>query len=115
MANSYQGRRLNRPNDVVVKSDESNYFTDPGAPAPDRNLDFAGVYRVSRDLGSIDLVVGDFVFPNGLAFSPDESVLYINDFQGVLVRDDMFRSVGHIKAFDVRANGIWAMAASSAS
>jgi len=66
------------------------------------------VYRVSPDLGSINLLVRDFVLPNGLAFSPDESILYINDSQGVLVREDIFRSVGHIKAFDVRSNGMLA-------
>src|SRR5215471_10996539 len=51
----------------------------------------------------------DFVSPNGLAFSPDERILYINDSQGVTVReDDIFSSVGHIKAFDVRSNGMLA-------
>ena len=109
VAHSYHGRRLNRPNDVVVKSDGSIYFTDPGGPAPELDLDFSGVYRVSPDLGSINLVVRDFVLPNGLAFSPDERILYINDSQGVTVReDDIFRSVGHIKAFDVRTNGMLA-------
>jgi len=67
------------------------------------------VYRVSPDLGSINLLVRDFVLPNGLAFSPDERILYINDSQGVTVRDDdIFSSVGHIKAFDVRSNGMLA-------
>jgi len=108
VANRYHGRRLNRPNDVVVKSDGSIYFTDPGAPSPELDLDFSGVYRVSPDLGSINLLVRDFVLPNGLAFSPDESILYINDSQGVTVRDDIFRSVGHIRAFDVRSNGMLA-------
>jgi len=79
IANNYQGKRLNRPNDVVVKSGGSIYFTDPGAPAPGMALDFAGVYRVSADLGTLTLLVRDFVLPNGLAFSPDESILYIND------------------------------------
>ena len=108
VASSYRGQRLNRPNDVVVKSDGSIYFTDPGGPAPDLDLDFSGVYRVSPDLEAINLLVRDFVLPNGLTFSPDESILYINDSQGVLVRDDIFRSIGHIKAFDVRANGMLA-------
>ena len=94
VANSYQGKRLNRPNDLVVKSDGSIYFTDPGAPDPDLPLDFSGVYRVSPDLGSVTLLVRDLVFPNGLAFSPDESVLYIDDYR-----------VGHIRAFDVQPNG----------
>lgn len=79
VANKYQGQRLNRPNDVVVKSDGSIYFTDPDGPSPDTDLDFSGVYRVSPDLGDINLLVNDYVLPNGLAFAPDESVLYIND------------------------------------
>ena len=108
VASSYQGRRLNRPNDVVVKSDGSIYFTDPGGPSPDTDLDFAGVYRVSADLSAINLLVRDYVLPNGLAFSPDERVLYVNDSQGVFVNEDMFRSVGRIDAFDVRANGMLA-------
>ena len=99
VANRYQGRRLNRPNDVVVKSDGSIYFTDPGAPAPELDLDFAGVYRVSPDLGEITLVVRDFLTPNGLAFSPDESVLYVNDSRR-----------GHIRAFDMQPNGMLALA-----
>jgi gluconolactonase len=90
---------LNRPNDVVVKSDGSIYFTDPGAPAPGMALDFAGVYRVSPDLGTLTLLVKDFVTPNGLAFSPDESVLYVNDTRRM-----------HIRAFDVQPNGTLALA-----
>jgi gluconolactonase len=82
IANSFQGRRLNRPNDVVVKSDGSIYFTDPWT-SPDIpqqwDMTFMGVYRVSPDLGTVTLLVDDFLLPNGLAFSPDESVLYIND------------------------------------
>ena len=99
VAYNYQGRRLNRPNDVVVKSDGSIYFTDPGAPAPELDLDFAGVYRVSPDLGNITLLVRDFVVPNGLTFSPDESILYINDSRR-----------RHIRAFDVQPNGMLALA-----
>jgi gluconolactonase len=99
VADSYQGKTLNRPNDVVVKSDGSIYFTDPGAPDPDLELDFAGVYRVSPDLATITLLVRDFVFPNGLAFSPDENILYIDDYRR-----------GHIRAFDVQTNGTLALA-----
>ena len=98
VANNYQGRRLNRPNDVVVKSDGSIYFSDPGAPDPNLDLDFAGVYRVSQDLGTLTLLVRDFVTPNGLAFSDDEGILYINDSRR-----------GHIRAFDVQANGTLAL------
>src|SRR6478672_3766596 len=71
IANSFQGRRLNRPNDVVVKSDGSIYFTDPnGNFVPEQwDLPFAGVYRVSADLGTMTLLVDNlrdgFVQPNG--------------------------------------------------
>jgi gluconolactonase len=97
IANSFQGRRLNRPNDVVVKSDGCIYFTDPWTSplAPEQwDLTFAGVYRVTPDLGTLTLLTDDFVLPNGLAFSPDESVLYINDTRR-----------GHIRAFDLQPNG----------
>ena len=96
IANNFQGKRLNRPNDVVVKSDGSIYFTDPnGAFVPEQwDLSFAGVFRVSADLGSITVLVDDFLTPNGLAFSPDESILYINDTRR-----------GHIRAFAVAPNG----------
>ena len=98
VAGQYNGTKLNHPNDVVVKSDGSIYFTDPGAPDPELDLDFSGVYRVSPDLGNMTLLVRDFVVPNGLAFSPDESVLYI---------DDSHR--GHIRAFDLQPNGTLAL------
>ncbi len=97
IANSFQGRQLNRPNDVVVKSDSSIYFTDPWtSPLPPEQWDltFSGVYRVTPDLGTMTLLIDDFVLPNGLAFSPDESILYINDSRR-----------GHIRAFDVQPNG----------
>ena len=97
IANSFKGRRLNRPNDAVIKSDGSIYFTDPWThrrPQEQWDLDFAGVYRVSPDLGTLTLLVHDFPIPNGLAFSPDESVLYINDSRRA-----------HIRAFDVLPTG----------
>jgi gluconolactonase len=97
VANSFQGRRLNRPNDVVVKSDGCIYFTDPwtSPSAPEQwDLTFSGVYRVTPDLGTLSLLVDDFVVPNGLAFSPDEMLLYINDSRR-----------GHIRAFEVNPNG----------
>ena len=79
VASSYRGRRLNRPNDVTASSTGSIYFTDPGFPTPGLDLDFNGVFHVSPDLGTITLITWDFSRPNGLALSPDESVLYIND------------------------------------
>lgn len=73
----YEGKRLNRPNDVVCKSDGSIYFTDPGlrVPLADRELPYAGVYRIAPD-GATTLLA-DCEYPNGLAFSPDERVLYV--------------------------------------
>ena len=100
IANNYQGRQLNRPNDVVVKSDGAIYFTDPWSlpTAPNQwDLSFNGVYRVSPDLGTLTLLADDFLIPNGLAFSPDESVLYINDTRR-----------GHIRAFNLLPSGLLA-------
>ena len=96
VANNFQGKRLLRPNDVVVKSDGSIYFTDPGGPlAPEQwDVTVNGVYRVSPDLGSMSLLIEDMIGPNGLAFSPDESVLYIDDSRR-----------RHIRAFDILPNG----------
>ena len=73
----FEGKRLNRPNDVVCKSDGSLWFTDPGLRVPlgERELTSAGVYRVAPN-GTVTMVA-DFEYPNGLAFSPDERVLYV--------------------------------------
>ena len=100
IANSFQGHPLNKPNDVVVKSDGAIYFTDPWniAPLPQQwDLSYNGVFRVSPDLGTISLLVDTFALPNGLAFSPDEKVLYINDSRR-----------RQIRAFDVLPNGLLA-------
>jgi gluconolactonase len=100
MANSFQGRRLNKPNDVVVKSDGAIYFTDPWniQPVPgETDLSFNGVYRISADRGTVSLLFDHFIIPNGLAFAPDESVLYVNDSR----RRSIF-------AFDVMPNGMLA-------
>src|SRR5947199_1323397 len=97
LASSFQGRQLNRPNDVVVKSDGAIYFTDPCTnPAlPNQcDLTFSGVYRVTPDFGTMTLLTDDFVIPNGLEFSPDEKILYINDSRRRLIR-----------AFDLNPNG----------
>lgn len=95
LADSYQGKRLNSPNDLVVKSDGAIYFTDPpfGVSEEDRELDFNGVYRFHEKEG-LELLVDDFALPNGIAFSPDETVLYVNDSRH-----------NHIRVFDVRKDG----------
>ncbi len=95
IASHFNGGKLNSPNDVVVKSDGVVYFTDPpyGIQPEEREQPVNGVYRIFND-GTLDLLVDDFDRPNGLAFSPDESILYI---------DDSPRR--HVRAFDVRPDG----------
>ncbi len=101
IASHYQGKRLNSPNDVVVKSDGSIYFTDPPygltsayGVAAEKELDFQGVYRLAPDEDTLMLLIDDFDRPNGLCFSPDESILYINDTERM-----------HVRAFDVQPDG----------
>jgi gluconolactonase len=101
LATHYQGKELNSPNDVVVKSDGSIYFTDPTygrmpgfGVERDQDLGFQGVYRIPPDGGGLHLLIDDFDQPNGLCFSPDESLLYINDSRH-----------GHIRVFDVAPHG----------
>ncbi len=106
LADSWQGKRLNSPNDVVVKSDGSIWFTDPSYGIL---TDYEGeraepelpcqVYRIDPD-GSLDLVADDFVKPNGLAFSPDESILYIADTGATHAKD----GPRHIRALPVSAD-----------
>jgi gluconolactonase len=81
LADSYRGRRLNSPNDLVYRSDGSLWFTDPpfGLPSPDdAELGFSGVYRVAD--GVIELITDELAGPNGIAFSPDERYLYVGNW-----------------------------------
>ena len=101
IASHYEDKRLNSPNDVVVKSDGSIYFSDPpyGLTADygvegEQDLDFQGVYRLSPDGQTLTLLIDDFDRPNGLCFSPDESILYIDDTERM-----------HVRAFDVQSDG----------
>jgi gluconolactonase len=103
IASHFRGKELNSPNDVVVRSDGSIYFSDPWygrmpgfGLERERELGFQGVYRIPPGGGELELVVAEdeFEMPNGLCFSPDESVLYINDTPRA-----------HIKVFDVDADG----------
>jgi len=100
LATHWQTKELNSPNDVVVRSDGSMYFTDPTygrmpvfGLERKPELDFQGVYRVSPD-GTLHNEADDFDQPNGLCFSPDERVLYVND-----------TTRAHIRAFDVAPDG----------
>jgi gluconolactonase len=82
LADSFEGKRFNSPNDLVYKSNGDLYFTDPpyGLPQnwddPRRELDFCGVYRLAAD-GRLTLLTKELTRPNGLAFSPDEKILYV--------------------------------------
>lgn len=109
LAASWQGKRLNSPNDLVVRSDGSIWFTDPsygiladyeGRKSPSE-IGACHVYRLDPLSGAIDAVTTDFVKPNGLAFSPDERLLYIADSGGS--RGDGPR---HIRAFTASSTGL---------
>ena len=110
LASVYEGKELNSPNDVVVKSDGGIYFTDPaygrmeyyGVPRTPQ-LGFRGVFRAEPDGSGVTLLADDFGQPNGLCFSADEGRLFVNDTERM-----------HIRVFDVRVDGtlangrIWA-------
>jgi gluconolactonase len=84
LVDNYQGKRLNSPNDAAFKSNGDLYFTDPIYGLPDhekdprRELDFCGVYRLSKD-GKLTLLTREMSRPNGIAFSPDEKTLYVSN------------------------------------
>lgn len=104
LADSFEGKRLNAPNDIVVKSDDTIWFTDPlfgingeweGFKAKPEQAT-TNVYRISKD-GKITAVITDLVNPNGLAFSPDEKKLYVVEWKGTPNRS--------IWSFDVNDDG----------
>lgn len=104
LADSFEGKRLNAPNDIVVKSDDSIWFTDPlfgingeweGSKAKPEQAT-TNVYRIAAD-GQLRAVITDLVNPNGLAFSPDEKKLYVVEWKGTPNRS--------IWAYDVGADG----------
>jgi gluconolactonase len=101
LADRYEGKRFNSPNDLVFKSNGDLYFTDPpyglpkGADDPARELDFCGVYRLSKD-GKVTLLTKEITRPNGIAFSPDEKKLYV-------ASSDPDKAIW--MAYDVKADG----------
>jgi gluconolactonase len=108
LVDSYLGKRLNSPNDLVFKSNGDLYFTDPpyglprGADDPRRELEFCGVYRLSTD-GELTLLTGEMTRPNGIAFSPDERTLYVSQsdlrravWMAFLVKDDGTLGAGQV-------------------
>jgi len=104
MVTHYKGKKINTPNDIVVRSDGSIYWTDPPngliftGMIPDdaqQYIDTHGVYKLSPDGKDVTLVIGDDLYPNGIVFSPDESLLYVNNSM----------HVQHIRVFDVKSDG----------
>ncbi len=95
LVTSYQGNRLNSPNDLTVADDGTIYFTDPpyGVEEANRELDFAGVYRLDPD-GTLTLLTTEFTRPNGIVLSPDAATLYVND-----------TDADRIRAYDLTKNG----------
>jgi len=80
IADSYEGKRLNSPNDLTVHSSGSIFFTDPpfGVSEEERELEFSRVYKLTSS-GDLQLIYDQFTHPNGITFSPDKSRLYVND------------------------------------
>ena len=104
IAESVDGKRFNSPNDVVVHSSGAIYFTDPTYGLNDagtsQELDVQGVYRLDPD-GVLTLLVSDFAEPNGLAFSPDERILYIGDSAKATVRRFDVDAAGNLTGGDL--------------
>ena len=94
VASHWNGKRLNSPNDLAVHSSGAVFFTDPpyGISPDQAEIGFNGVYRIDAD-GSVTLLASEFGRPNGIAFSPDESVLYVDDTER-----------RNVRAFDVAAD-----------
>ncbi len=105
LADAHAGGRLNSPNDVVVKSDGTIWFTDPdygiiesdAGPETAKEQDGNFVYRLDPDTGDLEVVLEDFDKPNGLAFSPDETLLYVVDS----ARTHGEERPHHLRVFDV--------------
>jgi gluconolactonase len=105
LVDRYQGKRLNSPNDLVVKRDGSIWFTDPPYGITEPNQGYGGaeeqpgsyVYRFDPKTGDIDAVVTDMLRPNGLTFSPDEHTLYVSDSSAF----NMSNGYHHVRAYDV--------------
>jgi len=109
VADSYDGKRLNSPNDVVVKSDDSIWFTDPSygidsdyeGHKTESEIGACHIYRVTPATGEVRIVVDDAVRPNGLAFSPDESTFYFSDTGASHIPN----GPRHLRSYDVAADG----------
>jgi gluconolactonase len=109
IADRFEGKRLNSPNDVVVRSDRPIWFTDPTygidsdyeGHRAESEIGASNVYRVDPASGACRIAAGDFVRPNGLAFTPDERRLFVSDTGSTHVAD----GPRHIRAFAVADDG----------
>ena len=110
LASQYDGKRLNSPNDVIVKSDGSIWFTDPdygimsdyeGRKSPNEQSS-CNVFRIDQKTGNIDLVTGQLIKPNGLCFNTSESKLYVSDTGGSHVKG----GPRNIYSFDLKGEKI---------
>src|SRR6266545_3122001 len=116
LASHYGDKELNAPNDVVVKSDGAIYFSDPTygrmpgfGIERDQDLDFQGVYRIPPGGGDTQLLADDFGQPNGLCFSTDESLLYVNDTEKAHIRvfDPQGEHIGTVQVPEPVGNLNW--------
>ena len=107
LASHFEGKELNSPNDVCVRSDGSIYFTPGFGVERPRELGFQGVYRVTNG-GALTLLVDRDLFdqPNGLCFSPDEKTLYVNDTERALIRIFSVAADGSLSGGEILASGI---------
>ena len=112
VADRWDGKRFHRPNDIVTRSDGSIFFTNPSGRVPEeeQEIEFPGtIHRIAPD-GSVHMSAHDIDFPNGIAFSPDESVLYVSNTRKLGERPDQYwdgeiKQNQFIQAYDVAAGG----------
>ena len=112
VADRWDGKRFHRPNDIVCRSDGSIYITNPSGRVPeeDQEIEWPGtIHRIATD-GTVELLAHDIDFPNGIAFSPDESVLYVSNTRKLGERPDQYwdgevKQNQYIQAYDVAADG----------
>ena len=112
VADRWDGKRFHRPNDIVCRSDGSIYITNPSGRVPEEEQEIAfpgTIHRIAPD-GSVEMSAHDIDFPNGIAFSPDESVLYVSNTRKLGERPDQYwdgeiKQNQFIQAYDVAAAG----------
>ena len=112
VADRWDGKRFHRPNDIVCRSDGSIYFTNPSGRVPEeeQEIEWPGtIHRIAPD-GAVELLAHDIDFPNGIAFSPDESTLYVSNTRKLGERPDQYwdgevKPNQFIQAYDVAADG----------